>query len=110
VNDEELSAVEIVRPHRSMHRRRADEANLITALVVLVCGLGWAGGQVPGFGDVVTALGVGALLSAFGVVLLCWAARRVRWYYEDREDERIVAARGAEVRGRQGEPERIRAA
>jgi hypothetical protein len=96
VKDDEPSAVVIVRPDRSMRRQRADEVNLITAVLVVVCGTGWLSGLVPVVGDVVGAVVVAALLSAVGVVLLRWAVRRVRWYVEDREDDRLVALRRTE--------------
>jgi hypothetical protein len=90
--------------------QRASEANLITAGVAVVIGVGWVGGQVPGVGDAIGALVVGALLGLVAAVLLRWVARRVRWYREDREDERIVALRRAERIDRPERAEPVRAA
>jgi hypothetical protein len=74
-----------------IEEHRAREANLVTAVLALVCGLACVCGLVPAVDRAVSSFFVGVLVAAAVIVLLRWVARRVRMHREDREDERAAA-------------------
>lgn len=63
----------------------------MTVALALVCGVAFVSGLVPEVEYAVTVLVVAALVPVVVGLLLGWVVRRVRWYREDREDERAVA-------------------
>jgi hypothetical protein len=92
VSDEERPVVTVPVSPGTIQEHRAKEANLITAALAVVCGLAFAGALIPAVEHAMSVLVVAAMVPVAAVVLLRWVLRRVRWYREDRDDERVVAA------------------
>lgn len=77
---------------RDLTAGRAREANTITALLALPCGLACAGSVAPGLDWAVTAVLLTLAGLALALAALRWATRWVRERVEDRADARTAAA------------------
>lgn len=88
--NEQMGQVRIVRPDAAAeHRRR--EVRAITATIAVICTVAMACAVFPAVDNLVTAAVVTLVASMVGGLLLRWVARRVRWWFEDRADERAAA-------------------
>lgn len=87
--------VDVERPDSvAEHRRR--EVRAITAVVLVVNGVAAACAIVPALNDMVTGLVLAVVAAVTGVLGLRWVLRRLRWWFEDRDDARTADAWRAE--------------
>ncbi len=70
---------------------RAREARTITAIIAVICAVANACAIVPAVDHFVTAVMAAVAATAITVAVIRWAARRVRWWFEDRADARTAA-------------------